>query len=110
MEPVTGYYRDGCCNTGPGDVGLHFVCAVMTDEFLRFSRKRGNDLSTPSPDWGFPGLKAGDRWCLCVQRWKEAMEGGVAPPVIVESTHISALEFVTIEELRAHEATAADEG
>ncbi|MGE3821581.1 MAG: DUF2237 family protein [Isosphaeraceae bacterium] len=110
MDPATGYYRDGCCNTGPGDVGLHLVCAVMTEEFLRFSRKHGNDLTTPVPQWGFPGLKPGDRWCLCVKRWKEAMEGGVAPPVVVEATHISTLEFVSIEELREHEATTTDEG
>jgi uncharacterized protein (DUF2237 family) len=102
-DPVTGFYRDGCCNTGPGDSGLHLVCAVVTVEFLVFSRRRGNDLMTPMPQYGFPGLNAGDRWCLCVQRWREAKEAGVAPPVVLEATHISTLEFVTIEELREHE-------
>jgi uncharacterized protein (DUF2237 family) len=102
-DPVTGYYRDGCCNTGPGDSGLHLVCARVTAEFLVFSRRRGNDLMTPAPQWGFPGLEPGDRWCLCVERWKEAREAGVAPPVVLEATHISTLEFVSIEELREHE-------
>lgn len=102
MSPRTGFYRDGCCNTGPGDVGLHLVCAEVNDEFLRFSRERGNDLSTPNPQYRFPGLKAGDRWCLCVLRWKEALDAGVAPPVVLEATHISTLEFVSLEELREH--------
>jgi hypothetical protein len=101
-SPVTGFYRDGCCNTGPGDVGLHLVCAVMTAEFLDFTAARGNDLITPNPGFGFPGLKPGDRWCLCVERWKEALEHGVAPPVVLEATHISALEFVSLEELQAY--------
>jgi uncharacterized protein (DUF2237 family) len=101
-EPRTGFHRDGSCNTGRGDVGLHIVCAQVTDEFLAFSRSRGNDLMTPNPAMQFPGLKDGDRWCLCVARWKEALEAGVAPPVVLESTHISALEFVTLEELKAH--------
>src|SRR5207249_943142 len=83
-----------CCGTGAGDVGIHVVCARMTAEFLAFSRRRGNDLSTPVPEWGFPGLKPGDRWCLCASRWKEALKAGVAPPVHLKSTHISALEFV----------------
>ena len=103
-DPPTGFYRDGCCKTGAGDVGLHIVCAQVTDEFLEFSRSRGNDLTKPAPATQFPGLKDGDRWCLCIERWKEALEAGVAPPVVLEATHISALEFVTLEELRAHAA------
>jgi uncharacterized protein len=99
-DPPTGFYRDGYCRTGPGDTGLHTVCARMTDEFLEFSCSRGNDLITPQFD--FPGLKEGDRWCLCVTRWKEALEAGVAPPVDLEATHSSALEFVSLEELQAH--------
>jgi uncharacterized protein (DUF2237 family) len=101
-DPPTGFYRDGCCNTGPGDTGLHLVCARMTADFLVYSKRRGNDLVTPVPEWGFPGLKPGDRWCLCVSRWKEALAAGVAPPVDLEATHISALEFVELEELQAH--------
>lgn len=101
-KPLTGFFRTGCCDTGPGDVGLHLVCAVMTDEFLAFSKLRGNDLSTPKPEWGFPGLKSGDRWCLCVTRWKEAFEADMAPKVVLESTHISSLEFVGLEDLQAH--------
>ena len=80
MDPVTGYFRDGCCRTGSGDYGVHVVCAVMTDEFLAFSKSKGNDLSTPIPEYHFPGLKAGDRWCLCAARWQEAFEAGMAPP------------------------------
>jgi hypothetical protein len=105
--PRTGFYRDGCCNTGPGDMGLHLVCAQVTAEFLSFTRRQGNDLSTPVPAYGFPGLKPGDRWCLCVERWKEALEAGVAPPVILAATHISALEFVSLEELTQHALDAA---
>ena len=101
-DPVTGYYRDGCCRTGSGDVGVHVVCAEMTAEFLVFSQARGNDLSTPNPMYQFPGLVAGDRWCLCAQRWQEALLAGVAPPVVLASTHISALEFVDLEDLEAH--------
>ena len=101
LDPKTGFYRDGCCNTGPTDMGLHLVCAKMTDEFLEFSADRGNDLITPVPAYGFPGLKAGDRWCLCVERWKEALESGVAPPVRLSATHISALEFVDLDQLQA---------
>ena len=106
-QPVTGFYRDGCCNTGPGDVGLHLVCAEMTAEFLAFSRSRGNDLVTPNPAFGFPGLKPGDRWCLCVERWKEALLAELAPPIVLEATHISSLEFVDLDELKAHEAPLA---
>lgn len=101
-DPMTGFYRDGCCNTGASDVGLHVVCAVMNDDFLRFSRLKGNDLSTPNPAFGFPGLKAGDRWCLCAARWKEAYEAGMAPEVVLQATHVSALEFASLEELRSH--------
>jgi len=101
-DPMTGFYRDGCCQTGPGDAGLHTVCAEMNDLFLEFSRDQGNDLSTPNPMFQFPGLKSGDRWCLCVERWKEAFEAGVAPRVVLEATHISTLEFVDLEDLRAH--------
>ena len=98
--PKTGFYRDGYCRTGPGDHGVHVVCAEMTAEFLEFSRSRGNDLITPRPEWSFPGLKPGDRWCLCVQRWVEAWEAGFAPRVFLEGTHLSALEFVSLEVLR----------
>ncbi len=98
--PMTGFYRDGSCRTGGGDMGAHVVCAQMTDEFLQFTRLRGNDLSTPMPAFRFPGLKAGDRWCLCASRWKEALDAGAAPPVVLESTHISALEYVSLDELK----------
>jgi uncharacterized protein len=101
-SPLTGFYRDGCCNTGPEDTGSHTVCAQMTREFLAFSRKRGNDLSTPVPAAGFPGLAPGDKWCLCAARWKEAYDAGVAPPVILAGTHEYALRFVTFEELAKH--------
>lgn len=97
-----GFYRDGFCRTGQQDMGLHVVCAEVTEEFLAFSRERGNDLSTPRPEYDFPGLEAGDRWCLCVSRWKEALQAGVAPPVVIAATHVSALEFVDIEELERH--------
>jgi uncharacterized protein len=103
-EPYTGFYRDGYCRTGPGDYGLHTVCAVMTEGFLRFSAAAGNDLSTPVPESDFPGLKSGDRWCLCVSRWREAFEAGYAPPVVLAASHVSALEFVTLEDLRTHAA------
>lgn len=109
MDPVTGFYRNGRCDTGAGDHGVHVVCAVMTDEFLRFSKSRGNDLSTPVPQWGFSGLKDGDRWCLCASRWKEALDAGMAPKVVLEATHISMLEFATLEELQAHAVEATDE-
>ena len=102
MSPMTGFFRDGCCRTGRGDVGLHLLCARMTAEFLEYSRSRGNDLSTPVPEVGFPGLRPGDRWCLCVERWREALEAGVAPPVVLEATHVSTLEFVSLESLREH--------
>jgi uncharacterized protein len=101
-EPMTGYYRDGFCRTGPGDTGLHTVCAVMTADFLEFSKSRGNDLMTPAPEFQFPGLRPGDRWCLCFSRWAEALEAGIAPPVVLEATHSSVLEFVDLEDLEAH--------
>ena len=101
-DPMTGYYRDGCCRTGSGDAGVHVVCAEMTAEFLVFSQVRGNDLSTPNPMYHFPGLVAGDRWCLCAQRWQEALVAGVAPPVVLASTHISALEFIDLDDLEDH--------
>ena len=103
-EPRTGFYRDGYCRTGPDDRGLHTVCAVMTEEFLEFSMAQGNDLSTPIPEFGFLGVAPGDRWCLCVTRWQEAFEAGCAPPVVLAASHISALEFVALEELREHAA------
>ena len=102
LDPLTGFYRDGCCNTGMEDQGLHLVCTQVTEAFLEFSAARGNDLSTPMPMMGFDGLKPGDRWCLCVLRWKEALQAGMAPPVVVEATHMSTLEFVELEDLQAH--------
>lgn len=101
-EPLTGFYRDACCNTGREDRGLHTVCVVMTNAFLRFSRERGNDLSTPMPEYGFPGLKAGDRWCLCAARWQEALEADAAPQVVLESTHQATLLVVSGEDLKRH--------
>ncbi len=101
-DPMTGFYRDGCCNTGPQDHGLHLVCAVMTDEFLKFSKARGNDLSTPVPQYRFPGLKAGDKWCLCALRWKEAYDAGAAPKVYLEATHEKVLDHVPMEALLEH--------
>ncbi len=107
LDPMTGFYRDGYCRTGPGDHGLHTVCVEVTGDFLAFSRARGNDLSTPRPEYGFPGLQPGDRWCLCVTRWQEALEAGAAPAVDLSGTHLSALEFVSLEDLRAHAIGAA---
>lgn len=101
-DPLTGFMRDGCCNTGTGDEGVHTVCAVMTDEFLAFSASRGNDLSTPHPEWGFPGLRAGDRWCLCAPRWQEALEAGQAPRVVLAATHELSVEWCDRAELIAH--------
>ena len=103
-DPLTGYFRNGCCETGPMDLGSHTVCAVVTADFLQFSYTRGNDLITPRPDFAFPGLRPGDRWCLCVNRWREAWEAGCAPPVVLEATHEAALRSVTIEMLMAHRA------
>ena len=99
-NPLTGYYRDGFCSTGESDRGVHVIAATITDEFLQFSKSKGNDLITPIPEYNFPGLKAGDCWCLCALRWKEAFDAGVAPPVILEATHEKALKFATIEELK----------
>jgi len=101
-EPATGFYRNGCCDTGPEDTGIHTVCAVMTDAFLVYSRLAGNDLSTPRPEWGFPGLQAGDRWCLCAGRWREALAAGVAPPVVLEATHEETLAVVAFDDLERH--------
>lgn len=98
--PMTGFYRDGYCNTGPEDIGQHTVCIRVTDQFLKFSREAGNDLSTPHPELDFPGLIAGDQWCLCALRWQEALEAGAAPQVILSSTHESALEVIKIEDLK----------
>jgi len=101
-DPLTGFYRDGFCRTGADDLGVHVICAQMTEEFLAFSKARGNDLSTPRPEFIFPGLTPGDCWCLCADRWQEALEAGVAPPVKLEATHISALEFVSMADLQRH--------
>ena len=101
-DPLTGWWRDGCCHTDENDHGSHVICARMTMEFLNFSMERGNDLITARPESRFYGLKPGDRWCLCALRWKEAMEEGYAPPVVLESTHERALEFVPLETLQAH--------
>ena len=101
FDPLTGYYRDGCCNTDHNDHGSHVVCATVTQAFLDFSVSRGNDLVTPRPEFRFAGLKAGDRWSLCARRWLEASQAGVAPPVVLEATHRKALEIVTIEQLQA---------
>jgi uncharacterized protein (DUF2237 family) len=101
-RPVTGFYRDGCCNTGAEDIGLHTVCVVLTAEFLLFSKSRGNDLSTPMPQYGFPGLKPGDRWCLCASRWKEAFDADVAPQVVLEATHAVTLHVVPLADLKRH--------
>jgi len=100
LSPMTGFYRDGCCNTGPDDVGSHTVCIVATTEFLAFSKRSGNDLSTPMPDYGFPGLQPGDRWCLCAPRWQEAFEAGQAPRVVLRATHEGALKFCALADLK----------
>jgi uncharacterized protein (DUF2237 family) len=102
FDPLTGYFRDGCCNTDETDLGSHLVCVCVTEAFLTFSRSRGNDLVTPRPEYRFAGLKAGQRWCLCANRWRDALEAGCAPPVILASTHIKALEFVTMAQLEQH--------
>lgn len=103
-EPLTGFYRDGCCATGPEDVGSHTVCAIVTSEFLEFSALAGNDLSTPRPEWGFPGLSPGDRWCVCASRWLEAHEAGCAPEVVLAATHAGAADIVPVDLLLAHAA------
>lgn len=99
-DPLTGFYRNGCCDTGAGDFGVHVVCARMTDEFLEFSKLQGNDLTTAQP--GFPGLVSGDRWCLCASRWKEALDAGVAPPVVLRATHVQALEWIDLDDLERY--------
>ncbi len=110
LDPVTGYFRDGCCNTGSGDLGVHTVCAVMTEEFLSFSMACGNDLSTPRPEFGFAGLKPGDRWCLCAPRWQEAYEAGMAPQVILAATHELTLEWCDRAALLEYAVDAAGSG
>ncbi|MDB5450383.1 MAG: hypothetical protein JWQ52_1511 [Phenylobacterium sp.] len=106
LDPVTGFFRNGCCETGPHDVGMHTVCAVMTADFLAFSREIGNDLSTPRPEFGFEGLKPGDRWCLCAPRWKEALDAGAAPQVVLDSTHEETLAIVPLGVLKDHAVQA----
>ena len=101
-DPITGFYRDGCCNSSDGDIGSHTVCIQVTQEFLEYSRFRGNDLSTPMPDFGFPGLAEGDRWCLCASRWLEAFEQGMAPDVFLASTHKRALDIIDLSKLKQH--------
>ncbi len=106
LDPRTGFYRTGCCETGPEDLGIHTVCVVMTDAFLHFSKVRGNDLSTPRPEFGFDGLKAGDRWCLCADRWVEALASGMAPKVVLRATHEATLQICSLDELKAHAVDA----
>ncbi len=101
-DPMTGFYRDGFCKTGIDDVGSHTVCIEATDEFLEFSKSRGNDLSTPRPEFDFPGVKDGDKWCLCATRWREALEARVAPKVVLEACHEASLRYVTLEDLKNH--------
>ncbi|MFC5301350.1 DUF2237 family protein [Azospira restricta] len=101
-RPMTGFFRDGCCNTADEDVGVHTVCAVMTAEFLAFSKARGNDLSTPHPEFGFPGLQPGDHWCLCAARWREAWEAGAAPQVVLNATNEATLEIVSLDLLKPY--------
>jgi len=101
-QPLTGFFRDGCCNTAPEDLGLHTVCTRVTAEFLEFSRSRGNDLSTPMPEFGFPGLKPGDQWCLCAARWQEALEAGAAPRVVLRATHAATLRLVRLADLKKY--------
>lgn len=102
IAPMTGFFRNGCCDTSPEDVGSHTVCAVMTDGFLKFSKSRGNDLSTPMPEYGFPGLRSGDRWCLCAPRWQEALEAGHPPRVVLRATHEGALQFCSLADLKRY--------
>ena len=106
-DPLTGYFRDGCCKTDESDVGSHLICARMTAEFLEFQLAVGNDLITPRPQWRFAGLKPGDRWCVCATRWRQALLVNLAPPVVLECTHLKALEFVSLEDLQRHEYRAA---
>ena len=106
-DPLTGFYRTGCCETGTQDYGHHLVCIQATAEFLAFSKSRGNDLSTPRPEYGFDGINPGDRWCLCAERWQEALEADQAPPVHLEATHILALEFIDLADLKEHAVKSA---
>lgn len=108
VAPLTGFVRDGLCHTGPQDLGSHTVCAQMTEAFLEYSRSRGNDLVTPVPEYGFPGLKAGDRWCVCAARWLEAAEDGVAPPVVLDATHERALKVIAVADLEYHALRHSD--
>jgi uncharacterized protein (DUF2237 family) len=101
-NPLTGFFRDGCCNTGPMDRGLHTVCAIVTADFLAFSKNAGNDLSTPRPEYGFAGLKPGDRWCLCAARWQEAFEAGKAPQIVLAATHANTLDACALDDLKKH--------
>ena len=110
FDPLTGFFRDGCCRTDEDDQGSHVVCARVTAEFLRFSLERGNDLVTPRPEFRFAGLEPGDRWCLCALRWKEALKAGVAPPVHLEATHVRALELLDLADLQAHALPAVSRG
>jgi hypothetical protein len=107
-DPTTGFYRTGRCETGPRDTGQHVVCAEMTAEFLQFTKAQGNDLSTPRPEWNFPGLEPGDRWCLCAARWREALEADVAPPVLLSGTHQKALQVLDLDDLKAHALDAKE--
>jgi uncharacterized protein (DUF2237 family) len=102
VSPMTGFARDGVCHTGPQDVGSHTVCAQMTDAFLQYAQSRGNDLLTPVPEYGFPGLKVGDRWCMCAARWLEAAEDGMAPPVVLDATHAHTLQTIALADLKYH--------
>ena len=102
-QPATGFYRDGYCRTGPDDHGTHVIAATVSQEFLDFTKSRGNDLISPRPEFNFPGLKAGDKWCLCALRWKEAEQAGVAPPIDLEATHAKALEFIPLETLKKYQ-------
>jgi uncharacterized protein (DUF2237 family) len=101
-KPMTGFFRNGCCDTGPDDLGSHTVCVVVTEEFLRFSKSQGNDLSTPAPAFGFAGLQPGDRWCLCAPRWQEALEADSAPRVVLRATHEGALQFCNLADLKRY--------
>ncbi|WP_299256125.1 DUF2237 domain-containing protein [uncultured Aquimarina sp.] len=104
-EPMTGYYRDGLCRTNTEDTGTHIICAIVTSEFLAYTKSKGNDLSTPLPYWNFPGLRPGDKWCLCISRWLQAEKDGKAPPIVLESCHKKALTYTDIETLLAHKHT-----
>lgn len=107
-DPLTGFYRNGCCDTGAGDVGVHTVCAIMTADFLEFSKAAGNDLSTPRPEYGFSGLQPGDQWCLCAPRWQEALEADAAPQVVLEATHAATLEWASLADLKRYAVGGAE--